>query len=112
MDDTDYALGRTRAEYQRLIEQADILRPITERMLIAAGVKPGLRVLDVGCGVGDVSFLVASLVGPEGSVTGSIWTRMPSSSPTSGAQRKESSTSSSVSPTRGQRIRGGFSMPP
>jgi ubiquinone/menaquinone biosynthesis C-methylase UbiE len=70
MDDTDYALGRTQAEYQRLIEQADILRPITERMLVAAGVKPGLRVLDVGCGVGDVSFLVACLVGPEGSVIG------------------------------------------
>jgi ubiquinone/menaquinone biosynthesis C-methylase UbiE len=70
MDDTDYALGRTQAEYQRLIEQADILRPITERMLLAAGVKPGARVLDVGCGVGDVSFLVASLVGPGGSVVG------------------------------------------
>jgi SAM-dependent methyltransferase len=70
MDDTDYALGRTKAEYQRLIEQAEILRPITERMLLASGVKRGMRVLDVGCGVGDVSFLVASLVGPEGSVVG------------------------------------------
>ena len=70
MDDTDYALGRTQAEYQRLIEQADILRLITQRMLLAAGINPGMRVLDVGCGVGDVSFLVASLVGPEGSVVG------------------------------------------
>jgi ubiquinone/menaquinone biosynthesis C-methylase UbiE len=39
-------------------------------MLLAAGMKRGMRVLDVGCGVGDVSFLVASLVGPEGSVVG------------------------------------------
>jgi SAM-dependent methyltransferase len=70
MDDTDYALGRTQAEYQRLIEQADILRPITERMLLAAGIKPGVRVLDVGCGIGDVSFLVATLVGPQGLVVG------------------------------------------
>jgi SAM-dependent methyltransferase len=29
-----------------------------------------MRVLDVGCGVGDVSFLVAQLVGPSGSVVG------------------------------------------
>lgn len=29
-----------------------------------------MRVLDVGCGTGDVSFLVASMVGPSGSVLG------------------------------------------
>ena len=29
-----------------------------------------MRVLDVGCGVGDVSLLTASLVGPEGEVVG------------------------------------------
>ena len=70
MDDTDYAFGRSRAEYDRLIEQAELIGPLTERMLLAAGVSPGMRVLDVGCGVGDVSFLVAGLVGPEGSVVG------------------------------------------
>jgi SAM-dependent methyltransferase len=70
MDDTDYAFGRSRAEYDRLIEQAELLRPLTERVLLAAGITRGMRVLDVGCGVGDVSFLVATLVGPEGSVVG------------------------------------------
>jgi ubiquinone/menaquinone biosynthesis C-methylase UbiE len=70
MDDTDYAFGRTHAEYGRLIEQAELFRPLTERMLLAAGIKRGMHVLDVGCGVGDVSFLVAALVGPEGSVVG------------------------------------------
>jgi ubiquinone/menaquinone biosynthesis C-methylase UbiE len=29
-----------------------------------------MRVLDVGCGPGDVAFLAASLVGPEGIVIG------------------------------------------
>ncbi len=70
MDDTDYAFGRSRAEYERLIEQAELFRPLTERMLLAAGITRGMQVLDVGCGVGDVSFLVAALVGPEGSVVG------------------------------------------
>src|SRR5215469_14202253 len=70
MDDTDYALGRTQTEYQRLIEQAEIVRPLTKRLLLAAGIERGMQVLDVGCGVGDVSFLVATLVGLEGSVVG------------------------------------------
>jgi ubiquinone/menaquinone biosynthesis C-methylase UbiE len=70
MEDTDYALGRTSAEYDRLIEQAELMRPLTERVFRAAGVEPGMRVLDVGCGAGDVSFLVSTLVGPGGSVVG------------------------------------------
>jgi 2-polyprenyl-3-methyl-5-hydroxy-6-metoxy-1,4-benzoquinol methylase len=70
MDDTDYAFGRSRAEYDRLIEQGELFRPLTERMLVAAGITRGMQVLDVGCGVGDVSFLVAKLVGAEGSVLG------------------------------------------
>lgn len=70
MNDTEYALGRTKAEYDRLIEQAELLQPLTERMLRAAGIGPGMHVLDIGCGAGDVSFLVSELVGPEGSVVG------------------------------------------
>ena len=68
--DADYVLGRSNAEQRRLVEQAAFLRPSTERMLRAAGIGPRMRVLDVGCGMGDVSFLVAELVGPSGSVVG------------------------------------------
>ena len=39
-------------------------------MFREAGIGPGMRVLDAGCGAGDVSFLVAELVGPEGRVVG------------------------------------------
>lgn len=42
----------------------------TQRLLIEAGINPGMRVLDVGCGSGDVSFLLAQLVGEEGQVVG------------------------------------------
>ncbi len=68
--DADYVLGRSNAEQRRLLDQAAFLRPATERMLRAAGIGPAMRVLDVGCGVGDVSFLVAELVGPSGAVVG------------------------------------------
>lgn len=69
-EDTDYALGRDPGEYDRLIDQARQLAPLTRRVFDAAGVRPGMRVLDMGCGVGDVSMLLHELVGPAGSVVG------------------------------------------
>jgi SAM-dependent methyltransferase len=35
-----------------------------------AGIRPGMRVLDLGCGAGDATFVAADLVGPGGSVVG------------------------------------------
>ncbi|MFP2899944.1 class I SAM-dependent methyltransferase [Corallococcus sp. 4LFB] len=66
----DYALGHEDRELQRLMLQAQVYAPLTEGVLRGAGLKPGMRVLDVGCGVGDVSFLAAELVGPTGQVVG------------------------------------------
>lgn len=66
----EYLLGHSPAELQRLTLQAELLRPITERMLREAGLAPGMRVLDLGCGAGDESFLMADLVGPDGNVVG------------------------------------------
>jgi ubiquinone/menaquinone biosynthesis C-methylase UbiE len=65
-----YVLGRSEVESQRLIKQATFLRPSTERVFRKAGISEGMRVLDLGCGAGDVSFLAAELVGPTGSVVG------------------------------------------
>lgn len=65
-----YFLGHSPAEMRRLVAQADLLAPITRRILVAAGVRPGMRVLDVGTGMGDVALLSAELVGTEGSVVG------------------------------------------
>ena len=69
-DPERYALGRSSAETQRLRVQAEIYAPHTAHLLALAGIAPGMRVLDVGCGAGDVSIQLARLVGPEGAVLG------------------------------------------
>jgi 2-polyprenyl-3-methyl-5-hydroxy-6-metoxy-1,4-benzoquinol methylase len=65
-----YLLGHADAEVRRLLLQARLYDPYTEQALRMAGLRPGMRVLDVGCGPGDVSFVAARLVGPEGAVIG------------------------------------------
>ena len=63
-------LTHTNSELERLIEQARFFGDLTEQVLRLAGLEPGMRVLDIGCGTGDVSFLAAKLVGTEGEVIG------------------------------------------
>jgi ubiquinone/menaquinone biosynthesis C-methylase UbiE len=70
MGETTYALGHSSAEIQRLTRQGAMLRPITERLLRNAGIDAGMRVLDLGCGAGDVSMLAAELVGTAGYIVG------------------------------------------
>ena len=65
-----YVLGHSEQELERLHRQALLVNPITRQYLVEAGVAPGMRVLDIGCGAGDVTFLAAELVGPSGQVVG------------------------------------------
>jgi ubiquinone/menaquinone biosynthesis C-methylase UbiE len=65
-----YALGRSAAETQRLIRQAQIYGPLTRQFFATAGITSGMKVLDVGSGAGDVALLLADLVGPRGAVIG------------------------------------------
>jgi ubiquinone/menaquinone biosynthesis C-methylase UbiE len=65
-----YLLGHARHELQRLIRQAQFFMPQTEHLFRLAGIEPGMHVLDVGSGMGDVAFAAASLVGPTGKVVG------------------------------------------
>jgi SAM-dependent methyltransferase len=53
---------------QGAARRALTLAAVTERMFEAAGLRPGLRVLDVAAGTGDQSVLAAQRVGPKGSV--------------------------------------------
>jgi ubiquinone/menaquinone biosynthesis C-methylase UbiE len=65
-----YFLGHSDAEVERLALQSTFYRDATQATLRRAGLALGMRVLDVGCGGGDVSLIAAQLVGPSGFVLG------------------------------------------
>ena len=65
-----YTPGRSDEETERLIEQSRLFEPITRRFLKSAGIRSGMRVLDIGSGAGDVALAVAEFVGPAGEVVG------------------------------------------
>jgi 2-polyprenyl-3-methyl-5-hydroxy-6-metoxy-1,4-benzoquinol methylase len=66
----DYPLGYSEQEARRLADQGALLEPLTADVLRRAGLGNGMRVLDVGCGVGDVTLLAARMVGAGGAVLG------------------------------------------
>jgi SAM-dependent methyltransferase len=65
-----YELGSDEHELARLDLQGRALAPATRAIFAAAGLRPGMRVLDLGCGAGDVAFVAADLVGRDGHVVG------------------------------------------
>jgi ubiquinone/menaquinone biosynthesis C-methylase UbiE len=64
----NYVMGHTDHERRRLSLQASIINPLTDSFLRSAGVSAGMHVLELGCGVGEVSLIAARLVGPRGSL--------------------------------------------
>lgn len=71
--DMDAALSaavRVQGEAVRLMLQAQTYEALTRRFFVEAGIRKGMRVVDVGSGPGDVSFLLSELVGSDGSVLG------------------------------------------
>ena len=74
MGDSDpgyqFGSGIGEEEVARLELQGSVLAPATRMIFAEAGIRPGMRVLDLGCGAGDVAFVAAGLVGPEGLVVG------------------------------------------
>jgi ubiquinone/menaquinone biosynthesis C-methylase UbiE len=65
---TSYVLGHEPSELERLATQSRAYADVTDQALGLAGIVPGMRVLDVGCGLGDVSLLLANRVGERGEV--------------------------------------------
>ena len=70
MSDYHYLIRGGIEGRERLRVLGRVKRPTTLPLLERAGVTPGLRCLDVGCGGGDVTFDLASLVGLTGRAVG------------------------------------------
>ena len=68
--DATYVMGHPKGEEQRLQRLGQLLYPSTRRLFEQAGITSGMKVLDVGSGAGDVTLLLAELIGKSGSVVG------------------------------------------
>jgi ubiquinone/menaquinone biosynthesis C-methylase UbiE len=64
----EYLPGHSDRELERLQLQARCLEGLTRRLIRECGLTQGMRVLDIGCGAGDVAMLVAEVVGATGKV--------------------------------------------
>ncbi|KJC60290.1 hypothetical protein UP10_13055 [Bradyrhizobium sp. LTSPM299] len=68
--DPNYVMGRSTAETDRLKRQSQLYDASTSQLLKDAGLSDGMKVLDIGSGAGNVSFIAAGLVGERGRVVG------------------------------------------
>jgi protein-L-isoaspartate O-methyltransferase len=64
----DYVLGHADPEIERLQFQSRLIAGVTLRLIRECGIGPGMRVLEIGRGFGDVSMLRADTVGASGVV--------------------------------------------
>ncbi|HEY7355057.1 MAG TPA: class I SAM-dependent methyltransferase [Ktedonobacterales bacterium] len=67
---SDYLFAQATDETRRLKRQSQFFSHFTSHLLDSAGITAGMKVLDVGTGIGDVAFMVAERVGPQGAVVG------------------------------------------
>src|SRR5262245_53392217 len=65
-----YVLSRGSDGTDRLRLLSRVMGPTTEALLAEAGISSGMRCLDLGCGVGAVTILMAERVGPQGAAIG------------------------------------------
>ena len=70
MSENTYVLGSDPQELGRLDRQAAFIEAPTRLLLQASGLAEGMRVLDLGTGLGHVARLAAQIVGSAGSVVG------------------------------------------
>ena len=66
----EYALATGSAAVRRLFVLHKVYSSAGRRILLQAGLTPGMHVADFGCGVGAVTRMLAEMVGKSGTVTG------------------------------------------
>lgn len=66
----DYVLATGEAAAHRLRILQSIYGPGARQLLTRAGIHPGMRVADIGCGVGMMTQILADMVGPTGEAIG------------------------------------------
>lgn len=66
----DYMLAQGSADVDRLALLNQLYGPPSEALLLEAGLQPGMRVVEIGCGSGNMTCWLAERVGPTGRVTG------------------------------------------
>lgn len=64
-----YLLNVNEIAQRRLELQHQLFEKSSQHLLLKAGLKPGLKVLEVGCGVGSMTTWLAQQVSPQGHVT-------------------------------------------
>lgn len=65
----EYILPVGEADRIRLEVLGRMYNPLAEQFLIKNGLKPGMHVLEIGCGAGDMACWLANYVGGQGKVT-------------------------------------------
>jgi SAM-dependent methyltransferase len=67
---TSYLFDRGQADQERLIRSSEALRAFTSEGCLRAGLRPGGRAIDIGCGPLGALIALAELVGSDGRVAG------------------------------------------
>lgn len=67
---TDYVLRMSEDERERYVRMAEVARVQEADLWAAAGIAPGARVVDLGCGPGAVLVAMSQMVGVSGAVVG------------------------------------------
>jgi SAM-dependent methyltransferase len=70
LSSSDYLFAQSTDEARRLKRQSDFFHRFTRAFLESTEITPGMKVLDVGTGIGDVAFMLAERVGSQGTVVG------------------------------------------